>query len=106
MRIIAEGTIKDWAVQYPDAAAWLRNWVKFVRGAHWTSLRVVRLAYPHADGVEVDSGRIATVFNVSGNKYRLIVKVNYPAQVVFICFLGTHAEYDKVDAATIWEVES
>ena len=95
MRIIAESAIKDWAAQYPDAAAWLRNWVKFVHGAHWTSLRTVRLAYPHADGVEVDSGRIATVFNVGGNKYRLITAIHYDQGVVFAMLFLTHAEYSK-----------
>ena len=87
--------VKEWAVQYPDGALWLRNWVKFTRAAHWSNLRVVRLAYPHADGVDVKSGRIATVFNVNGNKYRLITAIHYNHGAVFAMMFLTHAEYSK-----------
>jgi mRNA interferase HigB len=87
--------MKQWAEKYPDAANWLANWVKIVRGAQWSSLQDVRRAYPHADGVEVESRKVATVFNVNGNKYRFITAIHYNRGVIFAMMFLTHAEYSK-----------
>jgi len=93
--------IKFWR-RHPNAEQPLKAWYAEVSGAAWRTPADIRRRYATADFVA--GNRV--IFNIGGNKYRLIVKVNYPAHVVFICFLGTHAEYDQVDAATVWEVES
>lgn len=66
-----------------------------VQAADWQSLRDVRQAYPHADGVKVASGNTITVFNVAGNKYRLIVSIKYKYGMVYIRDFLTHAAYGK-----------
>ena len=95
MRIIGESSLKAWARRYPDAATWLKNWARVVQGAEWENLSEVRTSYPHADGVKVKSGRDATVFNVAGNKYRLITAIHYNRGVIFTMMFLTHAEYSK-----------
>jgi mRNA interferase HigB len=95
MRIVSEKTVRNWAARHPDAENWLKGWIKTAERADWTSLRDVRRQYPHADGVPVASGRIATVFNVSGNKYRMVTSIHYNRGIVFTLFLLTHAEYSK-----------
>jgi len=90
MRIISRKAIVEFSRKYPDARNWLENWFAVVSTVSWRSLMDVRRIYPHADAV----GR-RTVFNVSGNKYRLITRINYQTQRVFILFILTHAEYDR-----------
>ena len=62
--------------------------------ARWTSLQDTRRDYPHADGVSTNPGETLTVFNVSGNKYRLVARIRYDYQLVNIRTVLTHAEYD------------
>ena len=91
MRIMTRGRmIKFWR-RHPAAEQPLKAWHAEVEGAAWKTPTDIRRRYAMADFVA--GNRV--IFNIGGNKYRLIVKVNYPAHVVFICFLGTHAEYDK-----------
>ena len=78
-----------------DARAWLEGWLATARRAAWQSLQEVREVYPHADGVRLRSGTVATVFNVCGNKYRLLTLISYRAQVVDVADVLTHAEYSK-----------
>jgi mRNA interferase HigB len=80
-----------------DAEEPLRAWFKEVEHATWTNPGEVKQSYASASILK--SGRV--VFNVGGNKYRLVVKVNYTARVVFVRFVGTHAEYDEVDVEVI-----
>ncbi len=63
--------------------------------AAWRRLPDVRADYPHADAVTVASGRTVTVFNIAGNKYRLIVDLLYGPQIIYVCTVLTHAEYSK-----------
>lgn len=81
--------------KHPDAALALRAWVQVIEEVEWHSITDVRQTYPGADGVQVDSGGIVTVFNIRGNRYRLLAWVSYRAQVITIIALLTHAEYDK-----------
>ena len=64
-------------------------------GAEWRSLEDVRRDFPTADGVSVKSGRVATVFNIRGNKYRLVTAIHYNRGVVYVMRFYTHAEYDR-----------
>ena len=79
----------------PDAAAALERWASLCKRAQWRSLADVRLAFRSADEVRVASGRTAVVFNIAGNKYRLITAIHYNTTRVFILLFLTHAEYSK-----------
>lgn len=95
MRIIHGGTVKDWAAAYPDAADALAAWLKNVSQATWGNLSEVRRVYPHADPVVVASNRTAVVFNIRGNRYRLVTAIHYNRQVIYTLRFMTHAEYSK-----------
>ena len=95
MQVRSVGRLEEFIRRHGDAATWLLGWLAKCVEAHWRNLQDVRKTFPHADGVRVKSGRTATVFNVRGNKYRLIVMIDYPTGVVIVLTVLTHAEYDK-----------
>jgi mRNA interferase HigB len=66
-----------------------------VREADWKNIQDVRRVYPHADLVTVESGNVVTVFNIGGNKYRLVAAIHYNRQRVYVLRILSHAEYDK-----------
>ena len=83
MRIIAEGTIRQWAGDHARAAVSLRQWVKVVRPVRWRSFAEMRRTFPSADLVTVKSGRKVAVFNVGDNEFRLICAVHFNTGMVF-----------------------
>jgi mRNA interferase HigB len=95
VRIIHGGNVRDWAKKYPDAAESLAAWLTNAGNATWQNLHEVRQLYPHADSVEVASGRPVVVFNFRGNRYRLVTAIHYNRQVVYTLRFMTHAEYSK-----------
>lgn len=95
MRIIKEPTLQHFAARFPQAAEWLEAWRKNIRAASWKNLVDVRRVYPSADAVKVESGRTVVIFNVCGNKYRLIVALHYRSGIVYTLRFLTHAEYSK-----------
>jgi mRNA interferase HigB len=95
MRVIARKRLGEFALRHPDAAEALEKWCRVFREARWRNIQEVRRVYPHADSVTVASGNTVTVFNVCGNKYRLIVAIHYNRQRVYILRLLSHAEYSK-----------
>src|SRR3989442_1526737 len=96
METINEKVVSRFAGEHPDAAKWLDKWLEVTRAASWRSIQDVKAVFPAADGgVKVKSGGTVTVFDVCGNKYRMIVTIVYRAQVVVILELMTHAEYSK-----------
>jgi mRNA interferase HigB len=80
---------------HPDARGPLSAWFSEFRKAKWTSTSEIRSRYPSASFL----GKDRVVFNIGGNKYRLVVRYRPP--IVFIRFVGTHAEYDRIDASTV-----
>lgn len=92
MRVISKPAILEFAERHRDALVPLMNWYRITRRAEWDSLADVRSDFAHADIV----GR-RTVFNIHGNDYRLIARVNYPTRRVFILHILTHIEYSKGD---------
>lgn len=90
MRVITRRAILRFGKKHPDAWAPLMNWYRITRRAAWRSLPDVRVDFAHADVV----GR-RTVFNIHGNDYRLIARVNYRTRKVFVLYILTHADYDK-----------
>ncbi len=95
--IIAVKNIVEFYRKHPDSKTSLQNWMAIVRHAEWKKSTDVIANFPDADPVK--NNRV--VFNIAGNKYRLIAQVSYIRQWVFIKFIGTHAAYDKVDANTV-----
>jgi mRNA interferase HigB len=90
MHVISFPVLREFGEEHNDAQATLRSWYKTAQRAEWKNLAEVRQTYPHADPV---GGY--TVFNIGGNKYRLVVSINYRAQVIYIKGIFTHAEYDE-----------
>ena len=90
MRVISRKAIVNFSRVHKDAEAPLDAWYRTVLRARWRNLTQARADFPHADPVGE-----RTVFHIGGNKYRLIARVNYRTQKVFILTVLTHAEYDK-----------
>ena len=90
--MITRRAILRFGKKHPDAWAPLMNWYRITRRATWRSLADVRVDFAHADVV----GR-RTVFNIHGNDYRLICRVNYRTGKVFVLYILSHADYDKGD---------
>lgn len=97
MRIIAKKTLKAFWSKHPDSEQALKSWHRETEIARWKNIHELKAEYPHASILK--DNRIA--FNIKGNKYRLIVRFNFDHQICWIKFIGTHAEYDKIDANTI-----
>lgn len=99
VRVISKRKLREfWEnPQYADSEGPLKSWHDEVEGRVWTNFGDVRKFYRSADSV----GNNRVVFNIAGNKYRLVAHINYPAQIVYIRFVGTHKQYDKIDVTTI-----
>ena len=97
MRIIALGALRHFWLRHPDAEVPLRAWYAIARRAQWRRPADVKAAYRSASFVA--GNRV--VFNIKGNDYRLVVAVHYNRGMIFIRFVGTHRQYDAIDAASI-----
>ncbi len=97
MRIIARKTLKVFWEKHTDCEQQLKVWFKETQKAGWKNLNELKREFPSASILE--NNRV--VFNIKGNKYRLIVKINFEHQILWIRFIGTHAEYDKINALTV-----
>jgi mRNA interferase HigB len=97
MRVIAKKTLKDYWEREPGAKAPLQAWHAEARNADWSSPADVKAHYRSASILK--DGRV--VFNIGGNKYRLVVWINYEFFTIYVRFVGTHLEYDKIEAQTI-----
>jgi len=97
MRLLTLKTIKRFWEKHAEAKSALRAWVKIVDEAQWGSFNEVKQMFGSAD--VIPGNRV--VFNIKGNAYRMVVKIHYNTKFVFVRFIGTHAEYDKIDAETI-----
>jgi mRNA interferase HigB len=98
MRVISRKHLSDLAKRHPGAKAELDAWFHEAEAAEWANPAQLRQQYGTAS---ILKGSRA-VFNICGNKYRLVVSINYPYSVVYVRFAGTHAEYDNIDAEKIW----
>ena len=97
VRIVALSTLRTFWERHKDAEGPLKAWYQEARAAHWDTPHQVKALYRTASVL----GNNRVVFNIAGNTYRLIVKINYPYRIVFIRFVGTHAEYDRINAEEI-----
>jgi mRNA interferase HigB len=90
VHIISRKKLVEFAADYPDASSPLMNWYRLVKRARWENFAEVREVFPSADQV----GKF-TVFNIGGNKYRLIVVIHFNRKKVFVRSVLTHKQYDK-----------
>ncbi len=97
MRVVAKKILRDFWEKYSDSEEQLKTWYKEASKAKWKNPNQIKKEYAKASILK--GGRV--VFNIGGNKYRLIVDINYEREWVFIRFIGTHNEYDKIDAERI-----
>ena len=95
MRIVSKKTLKDFYEQpkYSDSKSALEAWHKEVLKLEWNNPNEIKEMYRNASII----GNTKVVFNIAGNKYRLIVAVNYHAKIVFVKFVGTHKQYDTIN---------
>src|SRR5437660_12917005 len=97
MRIISRSRLREFWKKQPDAEEALRGWEKVAEHATWKTREDVKAAYREADIMK--NGRV--VFNIREDRFRLVVKFHYNTGFAYIRFIGTHKEYDKIDANTI-----
>jgi len=97
MRIIARKTLREYWERHPDVRSALQAWYADVNHAAWKSPSAIKRTYINAS--ILPNNRV--VFNIKGNQYRLVIAVQYQYGIVFIRFIGTHAEYNKIKADTI-----
>ncbi len=96
MHVISRKKLKEAASRHSGIEVGLDTWFRVAKKARWHGLDDIRKTYPSADGVRAGD-KIYTVFNIGGNNFRLIVKIEYEYQKIFIKNVLTHAEYDKGD---------
>lgn len=97
MRIITEEPLKEFISRHPDAETALQEWVKNVKAADWTCFADLKNDYNSVDS----AGNQHYVFNIRGNNYRLVVVIKFTIRWIYIRFIGTHSEYDRIDCSTI-----
>ena len=97
MRVISRTTLRVYWQAHPDVEEPLRAWFKEAEHAAWKSFSDIKQRYGSAD--VLPDNRV--VFNIKGHHYRLVVKIHYSVGIVYIRFIGTHVEYDRIDAERI-----
>ncbi len=99
MRIISRKALRTFweRAEHADAEQPLRAWFREASRADWKNPAEIKAAYRSASLV----GNDRVVFNIAGNKYRLVVRVNYAYRVIYIRFVGTHGQYDRIDVSTV-----
>ena len=97
MRIIARRTLREFWERHSDVEQALRAWYYDVQGAVWKSPADIKGTYANASIL----GKNRVVFNIKGNRYRLVAAINYAYQICYIRFVGTHEEYDRIDAEQV-----
>ena len=97
MNLISRRTLLDYAREHPETRVPLTEWMKKVKAAKWQSTAEVKEAFPKASMLNGERVR----FEIAGNNYRLVVAFKFSAKIAFVKFIGTHAEYDQIDALTV-----
>ena len=98
MQVFTKRALREFGLRHPDAAQEVLDWFEATEAADWATGAAVRAFDRQADYVGGDRW----VFNLRGNRYRLVVRIFFPARQVYVRFIGTHAEYDRIaDITTI-----
>ena len=98
MRIIAVSTLKAFYLKHPETETGIKVWIQKIKHAKWEKPTDVLKTFRHARSI----GMSRVIFNINKNDYRLIVQVNYNRLSVYVVFIDTHSQYDKIDPETIW----
>lgn len=99
MRIISKRALHRFWLRQPASQQPLRAWYDFVRRQQWRGPAELKASFRNADYV----GNDRFVFNIGGNRFRLIGEINFKSSCVFVRFVGTHADYDRIDAKVVKE---
>lgn len=97
MRVIAKKTLRDFWEKYPDSQEPLENWYCEAIKSDWSTPQQIKDQFRNASIV----GDNRVIFNIKGNDYRLIVKINYPHRLIYIRFVGTHKQYDTLEVTKV-----
>ena len=97
VKIFSRGMLREFWVKHADCEIQLKSWYREIEKSNWKSINELKSEFPNASILK--DNRI--VFNIKGNRYRLIVKLNFEYQLAWIRFVATHEEYDKINANTI-----
>lgn len=97
MRIFTEQTLKEYAEKHPDSRTALQEWVAIVKRSEWRSFADVKATFNSVDNV----GNQHYVFNIKGNNYRLVVVIKFTIRFIYVRFIGTHEEYNRINCSTI-----
>jgi mRNA interferase HigB len=97
MRVISRKILREFWEKHPDSRQQLQAWYVDVKHANWTGPKDIKRIYPSVSFLAENR----VVFNIKGNKYRVIVMVQYRFGQVYIRFVGTHQEYDRINAKTV-----
>jgi len=97
MRVIARSVLVDFWGKHPEVKVSLERWHTLVRAAKWSSMDEIQKAAPKAKALNRERVR----FEVAGGNYRLVAAFDFRRQIAFVKFIGSHAEYDRIDALTV-----
>lgn len=97
MRVISKATLVEFWLRHPASKQALQTWFEDASHAQWKTSQDIKLRYASASFVAANR----VVFNIKGNDYRLVASVAYHYQAVYVKFIGTHKEYDAIDAETV-----
>ena len=97
MRLIARRPLREFGERHANARRPLQAWYAEITKAYWNGPDDVKRRYPQASILPNDR----VVFNIGGNSYRLVVAMRYDIQIAYVRFMGTHGEYDKIDAQEV-----
>jgi mRNA interferase HigB len=97
MRVIARNVLQAYGREHPETTIPLERWYRLAKAANWSSMDDIRRAAPKSKVLNRDRVR----FEIAGGSHRLIAAFDFRRQIVFVKFVGTHAEYDAIDAHTV-----
>jgi mRNA interferase HigB len=99
MKIISKKNIQAFCEKHPDSKKQLEQWFHITSKSKWKTINEIKETFPYISILS----NYRVVFNIKGNDYRVIVLIKYTLSAVYICWVGNHSDYDKIDANTIWE---
>ena len=97
MHILTRKRLENFWISEPEVEQALKTWFKIAENAHWKCPNDIKKLYPSADPIAGNR----MIFNIKGKHYRLVVKIHYNTETIYIRFVGTHEEYNKINAVTI-----
>lgn len=97
MVIIKKTTLSDYALKHPNLTEALINWYHIVKKQDWKNFSDIKKTFNNADA----AGNDRYVFNIKGNSYRLVTMIHFSTRTIYVRFIGTHSEYDKINCSTI-----